>query len=702
MFNAAPAIAQTPKRRIDPLKLERFLCYAFCTAGLMLGLASVLLAAGPFHAGIWADAEPVIVAVHLGAIFCAIGIIIGLLTPDRNTRRRTDRALTHRAGLVVALLGVWSLLAALFAPYPFLSWLGSPQMGQGILYYFDFAAFIVAALIVKDRMWPRNLLSGTALLVILLCFGSMALDVPLYWRLFQFDDYLGTLAVLVPPILIWRLAPTARPKKWLLLLTVLAPLPLMAAAGSKTGLVLYLGVGIPVAILGWLIDRFTNWKFSRLPKMLGLGAVLGLATVLSFGIFFGGDSLAPDGPWSKNVDLSSLWSRHLNQKVLAAEMSANPMRIIVGSGWGSSSTLLTTHLNQSNFSQFDVKWDSLWRDFFHSHNDYFEALISVGLPGLFLSLMMPMIWLWNSRRRWWPFTLLWVLPFSGLTAIWFHIPTTAAFLALAVAITAKPLAWQNISPTQRRWSSLAIGVIAFVSLLTVGWLTTHMFSASSAVAAMREDATCSFPDDPWRGHIGLAQIFSAEIAMSIRAKRIEGAIGPNSIEALKCLYGKMEKIAQGDPSVPILVHLTKFRADLRFSKEFEEISASFPQEQANWFERANQLLDLAPDRSDLILPYLTHLEVAKDDKSLSTLVHRIYKHNPRDPVGLWYKGSLLIGSENRDDQNRAILMFNRALDAGIQRFLVIDPKVLESLRVAKQTLKANQELEANPSASPSP
>jgi hypothetical protein len=113
-----------------------------------------------------------------------------------------------------------------------------------------------------------------------------------------------------------------------------------------------------------------------------------------------------------------------------------------------------------------------------------------------------------------------------------------------------------------------------------------------------------------------------------------------------------------------------------------------------WQMRLGELLALAPQRSELAIPFFTLLVNQGNDAATLALANDILRRNANDPVGLWFSG--LVHAKSKVEESQGLAQLARALDHGIGRFLPVDANFRAELeRAAART-------SSSPNRAPSP
>jgi hypothetical protein len=377
---------ETPASRSDAV--ARALLRALAAASPLV----MFMALPPFYNGIWVQVEGAMPWLHLLSAVAAAALAWLAARGDEGVLA----TLRHPLFLIPVATAVLSLALLPWTTLWGLSILGSPEHGYGALAFLD-AAVLTAAMMSAWRQ-PRwrivIVVSVTATTA-----GAFILD-GLFrgersWAPFFFADYLAFYAIYAFVVLsAWMPGREIALARTRFIIPALLFAGLILLSGNRAALLSGV-IALAALMLFWKLGH--DWRLCLLvalfPLLISGGTVLiGPLWEKSFrrtltaeiGIRPLADIITSSWP--------SLWSRAMLLIVGAQSLIDEPSRLLTGMGWGHYSEALLTNLTivDSRLHEFignsRTYWDAIQRSDFHSHNNYLEQLMSVGIAGLFLAI----------------------------------------------------------------------------------------------------------------------------------------------------------------------------------------------------------------------------------------------------------------------------------------------------------------------------
>jgi len=473
--------------------------------GIAIALLSTFAAYQPWPLGVWPMVEPTIILLHAGALICAAGLGVAHLTG----RRDAVAALSHPLVLICFAIAAWSIATAPFSRFPILSIVGSPQIADGAVLWLDTAVFIAGARMIRDSGRGVTVLAGVTLFTAIVLPALAAVPAT---RAIWFNDYLAFLglaaAVVVPACLRARI----KPGKALMALAILAGAPAIAVSQNNTAIVLILGLSGPAYLAAWAARRFLAARWTRSVKAVAAALIAAVAVAIPVAIGWIGEAGIH----------ASLQSRARINDVLVDLFAQDPTAWIVGKGWGHTQLYFGEFLATTDTTIWNKDWDAAWRDIFHSHNLFFEGAIAAGLPAALaiLCLVMALPLTCGARRL--PAAAAYGLGYAGLASLWFQMPGTIAFTALAFAMISAESA-PDAGAAAPKWRNFSIGLPAMAmaaQMAAIAMLIPQAWGASRINGALADPAAIQtvgdWPSEGWRGNTGLAlQLIRAFHAVKI-------------------------------------------------------------------------------------------------------------------------------------------------------------------------------------------
>ncbi|MDP6427703.1 MAG: hypothetical protein QF393_06775 [Rhodospirillales bacterium] len=659
---------------------------------------AIFLALPPFYNGIWVQVEGAMPWLHLASAVAAAAI--AWLAARGNPEILA--ILGHPLILAPSLIAAVSILLLPWSTLWGLSVLGSPEHGFGALAFLD-AAVLTAAMMSAwhARRWRTMVLIA----VIVAAAGAFSLDALFQgarsWAPFFFSDYLAFYAIYgFVIVMAWiNGRDFAYPRARYIIGGVLF-LGLIILSANKAAI---LSSAAALAALPLI------WKL-RDKRLLGLicasfPILVGVATILVGPLWDDSyrDSLAGSIGIRPLADLitsswPSLWSRAMLVVVGWQTLIDDPIRFITGIGWGHYSEVLLTNLTvvegrlHEFIGQSKTYWDAIRRNDFHSHNIYFESLLSLGIVGLLLTAYYLYAIVRTARDGCLRLAVLFVLLLGTLQSFWFQMPHSLPVMAAALAaLSARPkLNDGRTGPGTGpaigsfwRSSSAALGAV----ILLAGSITGHL-AADTARAALNANRNAETPADRHAlasgiyGGItgGLEEIYRASLLQNAFSrlaaeKEEKGSIAPRSAERLKVLLLPVLRKGAEIKSAALTVTAVNVLAGLVF--RFPEFEKNIPGMRGKYIDFSEMLLQRMPRRTDLAIPYFNlMIRDSQEPRALRTAEVLLSKY-PSDAVALWFSGITLLANPEKAKQGMARM--RRALEYGIRNRIPIAPTVLRRL-----------------------
>ena len=658
------------------------------TLALSLSLVLFVFAIKPFTVGIWFQSEGPVGMMHVLSGLCGLGIALWGFAD-----KRILSLACHPFVFVPLALAAWSFVAGLFHPVPWMGVFGAPETGEGVLWFVDFAILTAAAIILGRFKAARIILLTVAIVAIATISaltwaeGNLPRFVPVPYF---FPDYIAFLG----GSLIMMVAGFGRHMKYRkVLIAVAVIIGGVAILVSKNWAAYGMAAGaIPVL---WL--AFTRFRFSETNlRRLGIGVVLLIPLSITLFLFI------PNIPeWATLPNFvgklaNSVLSRTRLADILVRAISEEPFRLFAGWGWGSYSSLLAVHipvewmslhtedLSLDHVSSVKQHWDAILRVDFHSHNFMFEAISGGGVPAMLLAwAIFAMVPLWSWRRSL-PLTVALTAYTAGVSAFWFMMPVCLPFMALAWGAMARPVRRQK-----RRAMPRALGVIAAAlgaSLLYMG-LGSLMFSLSAyffqpsmkpplMIEEVRQPCAETF-NDAGRGGLHLANRLRTMTSSIVKDLNEERDVSDLKVSFLRGTFCAAEDYIESGASFRLLTSSILARGDLAFAPKQAKVQPLVDGILANWGDRLEKALAVAPRRTDLASSYLFWLLKENRKQEFHRLASLIFNRNPKDPIGLWFSGIALL--EDPVSADEGIGRMRHAIELGIERMIPVDEEIKQQI-----------------------
>lgn len=658
-------------------KLAHFGLVAARVSTLLSPLA-IFLALPPFYNGIWVQVEGAMPWLHgiaaLAVAGCGLAAWAG--------HAAAVDSLRHPLVLIPAAVFALSAAFLPFATLPARSLLGAPEHGFGALAYLDLAALTAAALlVVREPRWR----AAAVLVALGVIAGAFVLDARYRgertWAPFFFGDYLGfyaifAFALLVPYVqdsrarlaaaLVGLLGLAALSENKAALLAVVAAagiVPLIPASASRRtfGIV---GVALPILLAAAILLVGASWHTDyRVTLLAEMGSGLGHA-LSSF--------------WA------SLWSRAMLVVVALQSLLDAPWRFLTGMGWGHYNEALLANLpivESRLYERYELAeqsrfyWDALQRSDFHSHNQYAEALLAAGAPGLALAVGYGLAIVPTAppaRRRW---ALLVFVALTGLQSLWFQMPHTTPVMAIAMAVlTASAPAAAPAST--RRW--LATGACGAAVILVTAAGLAAIASTQARAALQQIRAGASLPGGGFAA--GLGEIYQSAFlqAAYARIKESQSAGTEPDASAFETLRVLLTRASEGDgpASLKLTVSLVNVLSGLIFTIPGHERYLGSLDELHG--RSVKLLLSRAPRRTDLAIPYFNGLLARNREREALDMARAILAEHADDAVALWFSGIVLLGDPST--ANRGMQQLRQSVARGILNQMPVPAAFLREIQ----------------------
>jgi hypothetical protein len=584
---------------------------------------------------------------------------------------------SHPLVLTPFAIALLSTLLAPWASLPKLTFFGAPELGEGVFWFLILGTFVASTLTVFEHPTARRALGITAVLSTIVVSVLVALSFKTYFgitfkidRPYYFDDYLAFYGLFLFAIgcTCFGLHRLRSQLGWF----ALCAIPVFLS-GNKTALLLGAIIVPSLGFFWCFIHRFFPLK----ERLLSTVATFLLPIPLLL-------SIALVAHHYGNTRLETLWSRN-NLTLTALEATIHhPERLLVGMGWGSyvdatiEETTPTRSVLYQGHKQHNM-WEFLFsRTAFHSHNELAEALLSIGILGLLL------VWLWYPLLPWCATpTYLRIATLTGMLSIglgatWFQMPVTLPFMAIAFA----SLTYGRVNTLF--WPMVTTRFYMLAPLLAAGmawgfydnfWTVRHNVDFQPP-PMLQNAATCGDGlVDFNRGGLVLTQYFrDTENAFKLVPKEAMSAGFDKRAHFMQCVVNRQW---EHNPSLRLMASDLVTYSDWAFYEDAPEIIPPYAFD--GWEAKLTLWLDRLPNRSDMAAPYFMWKLSRQEEADIQPLVDRLLKHNPEDPIGLWFSGIHLLKEAETFEKGKRRMQ--RALALGLERIMPIEEAILKELKM---------------------
>lgn len=639
---------------------------ALTAVAVLAAPLTIAASAPPFHTGLWYTAEPVMVALHAVAAVAALGLALNFAGGSLRARSFLGQPLV----LLPLALALWSSVWLPAATFPGLTWLGTPEFGQGIAWHVDLAVLIAAAMIAMRQTALRRAIGWVSLVAITLTATSMAPGLGKHdFAPFMFADSVAYYGLFGTPLLLATLAP--RRLVWRLAIITFGA-AVIISSGNRSAIFLMLAA-LPLSLIAWRLAA----NPARL-RIMAAGAAFVAPLAVTAAVWWIGGQFAE----------SSLWSRALHLGVVGAALADAPGLLLGGGGWGHYAEWQITHLPLHAIDLVTLptdpggtSWDATHGQMhFQSHNFLAESALSAGLPGMLLAWAFPVALPLLARRRYLIEASVLGVVAAAMLAVWAPGAGTVPLIALAIAALAGP----------SRWRPPRLLVVLAMAAAAAGSMAAAVVVAGDAKPAWRAAMANHDPGaaplasalaDHGRGGIYLATLYRSH-AVDVANALATGAPVPAAMVA------RLESYTEaGDGRLSEAASLRLAIADLLVTGELVLALAADPAlaslaaaRAAGWKARLRRFLELAPGRDDMAATYLGWAFGQGDEGSVAEIAALLLAHDAESPVGLWYSGGVMMAEAATAAAGFARM--RRALELGVERRMAVDACLAERIRSA--------------------
>ena len=687
---------------INISKLERIILSAFA---LILPW-SIMFATPQLHIGYWGQVEGMIAFNHFcSAIVATLLLRLGYLNKD------IREYFSHPIVLLPSLIAIYSIIASAFHRLPVLAMYGSPQLGEGAFWYFSLSLFTLLYFIVIQNSRLKIILFINIFLVIMaVSIGSFyPVITGIVISFFGFNDWLAMYftALFIAVMYFLTILKIKGNKDFISFLFFLLLGPLFWKIDNNSALVLWLI--LTFVWVFWLLRFFKIFKDNYIIKVFYnplfftmVPIILSLIMVVSSFIFWDG---LTDQKLSDNdlAHLATLIARGSIVRVLL-EHFTNINALLFGYGWGSTSELLIASFTPEVFYQINTGN----RVHFHTHNEFFEHLFSVGIIGAFLYVVYIYFIFKFSFKKSMSISLLWLLYFC-LCAFWFQWVSSTAFIGMLAAFlmlnTKGPFNYAfsgefaKFFSSRTCYSSYLFLVATFLSYgAYIGYFTAynHMesYRAGQLIDMAREsekNGKCSYKIyDFGKGGIQFSQKFLGFSNYYKDQVITYGTLNESDRIVLNWyLCASDEMVKSNNHSLELLnVHINVLSMiSILPGTMGESTRLGAKKHIDDWGHKLNLLLSLAPKRVDQATPLIAFYIKNVNDMGIKRVCNKIEK-------SAYYQGycDLALGSVLLKEGNfeKGMRLINRANDNGVLNSSELDIETVNGLKKLLLTYKKSK------------
>jgi hypothetical protein len=193
-------------------------------------------------------------------------------------------------------------------------------------------------------------------------------------------------------------------------------------------------------------------------------------------------------------------------------------------------------------------------------------------------------------------------------------------------------------------------------------------------SADRDVAACASPlANHGRGYLHHANILRRLGSDAVGLLAAGRTLRDGVVERLGRLLCHAREAALRPDGLVLGVTAVGVYSDLAFAEAPPSFLESRHKLLAGWQEALERTLILAPERSDLAVPYFSWLLAGQSEAALAALANRLLRLNPDDPVGLWFSGVGLLAQPATAE--RGMSRMSRAIDKGLEEVMPLDDQI---------------------------
>ena len=395
---------------------------------------SIMFATPQLNIGYWGQVEGMIVFNHfVSAIIALLILKVGI------NNKEIRQYFAHPIVLLPTVIGLYSIIASAFHRLPVFSLYGSPQLGQGAFGYFSLSLLTVLYFYVfKTNKIKLLFFINLFLIILVVTIGSFfPVITGIVISFFGFNDWLGLYftAFIIYLTHLLEITNLKINKHILAFIFFLFLGPLFWIIDNNSSIALW--AIISLAWLIWLLNFYYPIKIRFLHQAIFnplfytlIPIFISVIMILSSYIFWDGkadmtNQITDSKYWGH---LGTLVARGSIVRVLFEHLD-NLKALLFGYGWGSISDLLIKSFTPEVFYQINTGN----RVHFHTHNELFEHIFSIGFVGAFLYIAYIYNIFKYAFKTSIAISFLWLLYFC-IGAFWFTWISSIGIQAMLAAI----------------------------------------------------------------------------------------------------------------------------------------------------------------------------------------------------------------------------------------------------------------------------
>ena len=623
--------------------------------------------------------DPQIIFLHT---IC--GLMFLYLATQLILNRYDLKNLNHPLITLPFLLAVIGFISSLLAKNFNTSLSGSPQIGQGVFWYFDLTIMLivfsqVAHLKIFRILFFINLMTIT-FIVSFFTFLPFWKGLPISF--YYFSDYLCFYGVLNFILF------TTFTKKFYLNFLAFILLGIYLSILDNRAAVLFWSttfiVGLSFYSLRSLHAFFINKKFFNFlfsdSFFTFIIFLLSLIVLLTSIYFWSSDYNLP-----RNIKGSLLDAPVVRGKIIENTLySLDTLKsIFLGNGWGIVPSLLLENMSSWQYDELRLGYNL----HFHTHNELVEHIVSLGLFGGILFLTFVYFIFKSSNHFSFESKLGWFL-FFKITCFWFLWTGTltlfAAVLSFFIISKNREVRYFTLFNTNTTMKSLVLSIMFVIAglfvfygaYITYATAKTHSKLQYGTILETKNDDTyqnencISFYNEFNRGGIVLDRYLQQYSSYLFLLETED--IDENALFVLYQLQCKANEIIMNNNANSSLLN-TSMQVDTKFYYKFKDTELGikyFAVNYDNWAQKALLMAKNVPSRGDLIMPFLSYAVKKNKNKDAMNICKKLVKG--LEAMCDLIEANQILNKENigQQDIKNSINLIKKAINKGIFNELI--------------------------------
>ena len=624
--------------------------------------------------GLYPQVDTQIIFLHSLAGIMSFFIAIMLILKKYNLNK-----IIHPLILLPFSFAFLGLISSLLGKNFNFSLFGSPQIGQGVFWYFDLAimSFIFSQIIYEKKVKILiflNLFIVTTIVTLFTFYPSWK-NIPISF--YYFTDYLCFYGVLC-----FILFTFINKNKYFIFLAYLLLGLYFSYLDNRAAVLFWLTTALVAStyfILNLIskyykIHRFKDFIFSNF-MFVFIIILISFLTLFSSLYFWASEFNLPLNIKDTILDAPVVRGKIIENSLLALD---NFKSLILGVGWGAVPDLLLKNMSSWQYDELRLGYNL----HFHTHNDFIEHFVSLGLIGGVLFLIYVYFIFREAEKYSFLSKLGWLL-FFKINCFWFLWTGTLTIFAVVVSCFIfydSKKSKMKIHILLNNIKSYYFASFTFVLISIFLFYGTYLSISSIKVNSKMKYAKIaeyiksdkdqsnkclSFYNDNDRGGF-LLDRFLSQYSSYIFATDITKLdnMAFNVLYELQCKANLI--IDSNKYSLALLS--TAMQVDTNFYYKFgtsDEGKVYLEKNYVNWLNKAIIMAQQMPDRGDLILPFLSFAINNNKNEDALKVCSMPVKGIEAFCYLITANNLLMSPNINQNIINNSIELINKAVDKGL-------------------------------------